>query len=79
MASIDELQVHQERYDFLNQQLDDMRTSKEELLRIINQLDGESRKIFVDTFEVIRSNFQKNFQILSLALAGRTVECSNLR
>lgn len=64
MTSIDEFDKHKTRYEFLNQQIDDLNGSKQELVEIITQLDGESRKIFKETFEVIRNNFRKNFKIL---------------
>jgi chromosome segregation protein len=64
LASIEELERHQVRYSFLNQQMNDMTVSKQELIEIIAQLDTESRKIFKETFDQIRHNFQKNFQIL---------------
>lgn len=64
MTAIDECAKHQERYAFLGQQLDDMALSKKELVEIIAQLDGESRKLFQETFEQIRANFRKNFALL---------------
>lgn len=64
MTAIDECSKHQERYAFLGQQLDDMALTKKELVEIIAQLDGESRKLFQETFEQIRSNFRKNFALL---------------
>lgn len=64
LTAIEDLEKHQVRYTFLKQQIDDMQHSKEELLNIIQQLDGESHKLFRETFEAIRANFQKNFQIL---------------
>lgn len=64
MTSIEEFDKHKERYEFLNQQIDDLVVSKGELIEIITQLDTESRKVFKETFEVIRQNFMKNFQIL---------------
>ncbi|MBA2368210.1 MAG: chromosome segregation protein SMC [Candidatus Protochlamydia sp.] len=64
LSAIEDLEKLQVRFDFLGRQLEDMLHSKEELLQIISQLDGESRKLFKDTFETIRENFKKNFQIL---------------
>lgn len=64
MTSIDEYDKYKERYEFLNQQIDDLSLSKDELVEIITQLDTESRKVFKETFEIIRENFKKNFQIL---------------
>lgn len=64
MTSIDQLTEHETRYQFLNEQLDDLNHSKQELIQIITELDKESRKTFKETFEIIRQNFQKNFRIL---------------
>ena len=41
-----------------------MTLSKKELVEIIAQLDEESRKAFLETFEKIRANFRKNFALL---------------
>lgn len=64
LAAIEDLEKHQERDVFLKQQMGDMQQSKEELLEIIRQLDGDSHQRFQETFELIRVNFKKNFQIL---------------
>lgn len=64
MTSIEECEKHKTRYRFLNQQIDDLSVSKEELVAIIADLDGESRKIFQETFQQIRANFRKNFAVL---------------
>lgn len=64
MTSIEECDKHKVRYEFLNKQLTDLDGSRDELIQIITELDSESRKIFKDTFEVIRNNFKKNFKIL---------------
>lgn len=64
MTSIDEFEKHKNRYQFLNQQIDDINLSKQELIQIVTQLDSESRKIFKETFAAICANFKKNFKIL---------------
>lgn len=64
MTSIEECEKHKTRYQFLNQQMDDLELSKEELIGIITGLDEESRKIFRDIFQQVRNNFKKNFEIL---------------
>lgn len=64
MTSIEECEKHKTRYQFLNQQIDDLAVSREELVSIIADLDGESRKIFHETFQQIRANFRKNFEVL---------------
>jgi chromosome segregation protein len=64
MTSIEECDKHKVRHEFLNRQVGDLNGSKQELIQIITELDKESRKIFKETFEVIRNNFKKNFKIL---------------
>jgi len=64
MTSIDECEKHKTRYAFIDTQLNDLNLSRQELVAIITELDDESRKIFQDTFEIIRANFKKNFKIL---------------
>lgn len=64
MTSIEECEKHKTRYRFLNEQLDDLQGSRQELVGIIAQLDEESRNVFRETFESIRQNFKKNFQLL---------------
>lgn len=64
MTSIEEYNQCKTRHQYLDHQMGDLNMSKEEVLQIVAQLDIESRKIFKETFEVIRQNFRKNFQIL---------------
>ena len=64
MTSIEELTQQQERDHYLNEQLTDLTESKEELLKIIEQLESECRTLFNKTFATVRENFQKNFAIL---------------
>ncbi|MEI8124668.1 MAG: chromosome segregation protein SMC, partial [Parachlamydiaceae bacterium] len=64
MTSIEDCDKHKTRYHFLNQQIDDLNLSRKELVDVITELDGESRKIFESTFEQVRANFKKNFEIL---------------
>jgi len=64
MTSIEEYEKHKERQRYLSSQLEDLNLSKSELLAIIAELDGQSRKQFQETFEQIRMFFQKNFKIL---------------
>lgn len=64
LAAIEELNQHQMRYTTLNQQIADLTQSNQELLKIIAELDEQSQRRFKQTFEEIRHNFKKNFQIL---------------
>lgn len=64
MTSIEECDKHKARFEFLSQQINDLEDSKKELMEIITSLDAESRKLFRETFEAIRFNFQKHFKTL---------------
>lgn len=64
LAAIDEKGELEERHKFLENQIADLEVSKEELQAMISTLELECRKMFETTFEQIRANFQKNFEIL---------------
>ncbi|NGX57978.1 MAG: Chromosome partition protein Smc [Chlamydiae bacterium] len=64
MEAIEEKEEHADRYEFLLQQVQDLEESKEELCAIITELEHESRKLYEETFEAVRVNFRKNFEIL---------------
>lgn len=64
MTAIEEFEKNKERHGFLQGQIADLEACKNDLVQIITQLDTESRKLFKETVEMIRVNFQKNFQIL---------------
>lgn len=62
MAALAELDELQERYDFLNGQYEDLVAAKESLQRIIQKINQDSRRLFTETLEVIRQNFQKLYR-----------------
>jgi chromosome segregation protein len=64
MTSIEECSKQQERYSFLHQQLDDLESSRDDLLKIIGDLDKDCRYRFKNTFSTVVANFKKNFSIL---------------
>lgn len=64
LGAIDECVKQKERATFLSEQITDLTAAKEELLKLIAGLDQECRSLFKTTFEQIRANFKKNFQIL---------------
>lgn len=64
LAAIEECAKQNERRSFLEEQMADLSSAKAELLKMIAGLDEESRHLFKTTFNEIRRNFQKNFQIL---------------
>ncbi len=64
LAAIEECEKQKERAVFIETQVADLNSAKSELLKMIAGLDQESRFLFKNTFDQIRTNFQKNFQIL---------------
>ena len=64
LAAIEECEKQKERAQFLEVQVADLMNAKNELLKMISGLDQKSRFLFKTTFDQIRTNFQKNFQIL---------------
>lgn len=64
MSAVESLEQHKERAAHLQKEMEDLYKACEELREIIGQLEGESRDLFRQTFEAVRANFKKNFQIL---------------
>lgn len=62
MAALTELDELQQRYDHLNGQYEDLLAAKESLQRIIQKINGDSRRLFLETLEIIRQNFQKLYR-----------------
>ena len=61
------------RYDYMDAQIKDLGASKEDLLDIINKLEGEMKTAFVDSFNKINENFNRVFGEL---FGGGTAELS---
>lgn len=59
LAELDELQS---RYDHLSGQYEDLTAAKDSLQRIIHKINADSRRLFLETLEVIRTNFQKLYR-----------------
>ena len=62
LEALNELEELEARYNHLNGQYDDLVQAKETLEKIIVRINADSRKIFVETLEAIRVNFQKLFR-----------------
>ncbi len=52
------------RYDEMSTQINDLNSAREELLSVINQLEGEMKTAFVDSFNQINENFNRVFSEL---------------
>ena len=53
-----------ERYDFLNGQLEDLKTAKENLMEITKEIKSESEILFLKTYNEIRKEFHEMFRRL---------------
>jgi len=62
MEALEELQTLQARYDELHGQYQDLTAAKDSLQRVIGKINSESRRLFVDTLEAIRQNFQRLYR-----------------
>ena len=64
LESIQEYDELEERQRFLENQHNDLVKAKGELLDIINQINATTQKLFAETFEEVRKNFQEMFSEL---------------
>ena len=62
MEALDELEGLQQRYDELHGQYQDLTAAKDSLQRIIQRINADSRRLFMDTLEAIRINFQRLYR-----------------
>ncbi len=61
MAVKDEYDAESERHHLLVEQKKDLEESEENLRETIQNIDREARKMFIETFEQIKMNFEKLF------------------
>jgi chromosome segregation protein len=64
LESIQEYDELEERQRFLDGQHNDLVKAKAELLDIINQINATTQRLFAETFEEVRKNFQEMFNEL---------------
>lgn len=64
LVAVEEYDELQQRYTFLSQQLDDLKSSKEKLQRLITRINQESRERFSTTFTAVREKFKEVFRRL---------------
>ncbi|MEL7496378.1 MAG: chromosome segregation protein SMC [Planctomycetota bacterium] len=62
LDALQELEELESRYLSMDAQYQDLVHAKETLEKIIVRIDADSRKLFVETLEAIRTNFQKLFR-----------------
>src|SRR5690606_7260060 len=61
LKAVTDCKEQQERFTFLQCQIDDLNQSKDKLIEVITELDHTSRKMFSETFENIRKHFKANY------------------
>ncbi len=62
LAALTELEELETRYQHLDSQYQDLVAARDSLLKIIHRINNDSRKLFSETLEAIRLNFQKLFR-----------------
>jgi chromosome segregation protein len=71
--ALEEFNELQERHRFLEEQLDDVRTTRRELLRVIKAVDHEIQSVFAAAFADVSANFTQLFSTLFPGGTGRLV------
>ncbi len=71
--ALEEFTALQERHAFLEQQLEDVRTTRRELVRIIKAVDAEIQTVFAAAFADVAANFTELFATLFPGGTGRLV------
>jgi len=64
LRAVEEYQAMKERYDFLMEQVEDLRESKTSLLKVVRAIDREIVRIFRETFDEVNQHFQELFEML---------------
>jgi chromosome segregation protein len=61
LLALEEYDQTKSRADFLKNQIDDLNKAKEDLRTTITRINTTARKKFLDTFEIVKKNFQNVF------------------
>ncbi|MFH1338873.1 MAG: AAA family ATPase [Candidatus Omnitrophota bacterium] len=64
LIAIEEYEELKKRYDFLNQQQNDLIQAKESLSEAISKINRTTRRMFLDTFIKIQEEFRNYFRLL---------------
>jgi chromosome segregation protein len=64
LLAYSEFEEERKRLDFLHKQRDDLVDSEKDLVKTINEINDTAQKLFLETFEQIRLNFNTIFQTL---------------
>ncbi|MBI5773322.1 MAG: chromosome segregation protein SMC [Verrucomicrobia bacterium] len=61
LVAIDEYEETEQRHQFLTKQHDDLVSAKTQLTEVINRINTQTQRMFLETFEKIRENFRVLF------------------
>ncbi|AKJ65339.1 chromosome segregation protein SMC [Kiritimatiella glycovorans] len=64
LVAIEEHRELEERYAFLQQQQQDLTSSKEQMMELIRKINKTSTEKFTETFHAVNANFQQTFKQL---------------
>jgi chromosome segregation protein len=64
LGAVEEHKQLEERFAFLTKQRDDLTKSREDIMDAITKINRTTRKMFVETFEAIRKEFNVYFRML---------------
>jgi len=71
--ALEEFTALQERHAFLEEQLEDVRTTRRELLRVIKAVDAEIQSVFAAAYADVAGNFERLFATLFPGGSGKLV------
>ncbi|MDN5790990.1 MAG: AAA family ATPase, partial [Micrococcales bacterium] len=71
--ALEEFSALEERHQFLTEQLEDLKTSKRDLLDIVKEVDARVERVFAEAFEDTAVQFERVFQRLFPGGEGRLV------
>lgn len=64
LMAVEEFAEISDRYEFLNSQLEDLRSARHDLVQVTTEIKRESEQLFVETYNRIRKNFHTVFRRL---------------
>jgi chromosome segregation protein len=62
--ALEDYQKLDDRKNFLNEQIEDLKNAKKDLLKLISQLEHQMRNLFLESFEKVDINFREIFKSL---------------
>lgn len=75
--ALEAYEEEKERLDFLMQQQEDLESAEEKLLETINEINTTASERFLETYQLIRANFQRIFTDLFGGEAAADLELEN--